>query len=391
MSGRAIATALAVTTLVGLVVFVERHHLFDPARPASTSSAHVTGTPAEVLAQRDESPARVVSQDERLAALRKARVWKAPKQPIATASLAPEAALGIVECRFREVDLHGTTPKFNCVADTGGDFRVKYGMGSEIPAEAAATKLLTILGFGADIVTLVERLRCFGCPPDPFLTTKVADATHTKPLLERVVDKDDFREYEWVATERKFPARPIETKDEEGWAFFELDTIDPASGAPLAHVDALRLLAVFLAHWDNKAANQRLVCLTKDWPEGTPCRDPFLMLQDVGATFGPKKANLDGWRAAAVWEDRASCTVSMRDHPYGGSTFKSRRISEGGRRFLADLLTQLTDRQMAELFAGARFDERRNILKDSRPVSDWVRVFKAKVEAIATAGPCPQE
>ena len=54
-------------------------------------------------------------------------------------------------------------------------------------------------------------------------------------------------------------------------------------GAPRAHVDALRLLAVFLAHWDNKAENQRLVCLSPTWTKGKPCPQPFLMLQDLGS------------------------------------------------------------------------------------------------------------
>src|SRR5206468_4506725 len=44
---------------------------------------------------------------------------------------------------------------------------------------------------------------------------------------------------------------------EPGWAWWELKD----SEAPRADLDALRLLAVFLAHWDNKAGNQRLVCL----------------------------------------------------------------------------------------------------------------------------------
>ena len=108
------------------------------------------------------------------------------------------------------------------------------------------------------------------------MTTKVVEATGTQPLYERVADDDDYEEFEWVAVEQKFAARPIETEKEKGWAFFELDAVDPSKGgAPRAHVDALRLLAVFLAHWDNKPENQRLVCLSKTWPEGTTCREPF--------------------------------------------------------------------------------------------------------------------
>ena len=78
-------------------------------------------------------------------------------------------------------------------------------------------------------------------------------------------------------------------------------------GAPRAHVDALRLLSVFLAHWDNKSENQRLVCLSeKDWPDGGTCRAPLAMLQDIGAAFGPKKVDLEGWTKAPIWANRAA-------------------------------------------------------------------------------------
>ena len=57
----------------------------------------------------------------------------------------------------------------------------------------------------------------------------------------------------------------------EGVGVLRARSVDPSKGgAPRAHVDALRLLAVFLAHWDNKAENQRLVCLSETWPQGTP-------------------------------------------------------------------------------------------------------------------------
>ena len=109
------------------------------------------------------------------------------------------------------------------------------------------------------------------------------------------------------------PARAIETEALEGWAFHELDQIDEAKGgAPRAHVDALRLMAVFIAHWDNKSENQRLVCLSQqDWPEGRRCEKPFAMLQDVGGAFGPRKVDLGGWQSAPIWGNRETC---VRDH-----------------------------------------------------------------------------
>jgi hypothetical protein len=348
------------------------------APPAESASLDVEG-----------KTSRSVTAEERADAIARAHAWRAPATPIARASLRPDV-VSQMDCRFTIADLGGTTPKFHCLLDTGSEVRAKYGRGGEIPAEAAATRLLSVLGFGADAVTLVERLRCYGCPSEPFVTTKIVDRTGTRGIYERVVGFTRYEEFEWVAVEEKFTGRAIEGEDTEGWGFFELDFVDPSKGgAPRAHVDALRLMAVFLAHWDNKADNQRLVCLSDPWQAGAPCGEPFLLLQDVGATFGPNKVDLDAWERAPLWEDRATCTTSMRHLPYKGGTFRATRISDGGRQFLAMLLGQLTDAQLNDLFTGARFDKPRNPLNQSKPVSEWVRVFRSRVKAISEGPPCP--
>ena len=229
-----------------------------------------------------------------------------------------------------------------------------------------------------------------GCPNEPFVTAKVVGATRTQPLYERVADEESYEEFAWAGVEQKFAARPIESESQKGWAFFELDSVDPSKGgAPRAHVDALRLLAMFLAHWDNKAENQRLVCLSETWPEGMPCPEPFLILQDLGSTFGPKRVDLDAWKASKIWEDRRACKLSMEELPYGGGTFGPTRVSERGRRFLAKLLEQLSDAQLADLFSGARFDKPRSPLKGTTSIQEWVRVFKSRVQTISEGPPCP--
>ena len=170
---------------------------------------------------------------------------------------------------------------------------------------------------------------------------------------------------------------------------FELDTVDERrGGAPRAHVDALRLIAVLLAHWDNKSENQRLVCLDKD-SEGDACARPFLLLQDVGATFGPTKMDLDAWQKVPMWGDRAACTVTMKQLPFDGATFGTATITERGRRFAADLLSQLSDAQLTELFESARFSEKRGLFSPVYAVADWVRAFRVKAKAISDGPPCP--
>jgi hypothetical protein len=68
-------------------------------------------------------------------------------------------------------------------------------------------------------------------------------------------------------------------------------------------------------------------------------------------------------------------------------TLDNPRIGEAGRRFLADLLLQLSDRQIHDIFVAARVDRREQKIhtpQGDRPVSfdDWVRVFKRKRDEI---------
>ena len=344
--------------------------------------------PAKVL------KSKKVSDTERVDALSRAAVWTAPRTPIAKARLDSDPQQPqMIECVFAVEEVGGTAPKFDCTLENGDKIRVKYGRTPEIPSEVAAARLLHALGFGADDVMLVPKLRCFGCPAEPFVTMRTLGLAGAHELYGKVMNKDSYKDFEWVAVERKHWGRPIETREIEGWAFFELDLIDEKKGgAPKSHVDALRLLAVMIAHWDNKSENQRLVCISeKDWPDGGKCSRPLAMLQDVGSSFGPRKVDLPKWEQTPIWADRATCTATMDSLPYKGATFKPVKISEGGRKHLASLLQQLTDQQITALFGGARFDQSKGFVGfTATPVPEWARVFKKKVREIADGPACPQ-
>ena len=340
------------------------------------------------------SKSKTVSSAERLDALSRATVWQQPP-PIARARLAPDPKQPReVSCTFEISQLNGTAPKFDCRLPDGDKIRVKYGRSPEIPSEVASTRLLHTLGFAADNMALVEKVRCFGCPAEPFMTMKTLGFAGVEKLYGKVMDPKEFKDFEWAAVERKHPGRAIETEEVEGWAFFELDLIDPKKGgAPRAHVDALRLLAVFIAHWDNKSENQRLMCLSeKEWPEGGKCSRPLAMLQDVGAAWGPRKVDIEEWSKAPIWTDRATCTTSMDALPYHGATFKPVKISEAGRRHLAGLLSQLSAEQVDDLFRSARFDHATGLFGGVKatPIEQWVKAFDVKVRQITDGPPCPQ-
>ena len=372
----ATAVMLALASAVGWLFYVRAQPVGAPP-PEPERAGHGAMT-------------RQLSTEDRVDAIARAQVWHEPRTEISNAFLEPDPIIDVLSCRFRLTHLGGTTPKFDCALDDGELVRVKYGNGPEIPGEAAATRLLRALGFGSDQITLVERLRCYGCPVEPFTIVKAVQLASAQSLYASAVNYNDHRDFEWVAIERKFDAWPIETATQEGWAMPELDRIDARrGGAPRAHVDALRLLAVFLAHWDNKADNQRLVCETPGWREGTPCPAPLMLLQDVGATFGPRKVNLRGWRNSRIWADRSTCLVTMRHMPYSGATFQDVRIGEEGRRFLVERLAQLSDDQIARLFEGARFDRKRGLFSDVRPIDAWVEAFRIRRAMISEGPPCP--
>jgi hypothetical protein len=290
----------------------------------------------------------------------------------------------IPTCRFARTPLSGTSAKFDCVFDGGDVVKVKYGRNPEIHAEVAATRLLQRLGYPADSVTIVHRLRCYGCPRFPFEAMYFEDRFGL-PLVPLEGD-EGYTDFDWVAVERKFPAHPIETETQKGWAWWELEK----SLAPRADIDALRLTAVFLAHWDNKDVNQRLVCLDGPPPgPNAPCERPLAMIQDLGATFGPSKVNLARWRAMPIWRDRHACTVSMAALPFQGASFPDGQISEGGRAKLASRLTTITDDDVERLFADARFPQFQVGTDDTGDLKAWAAAFRHRADEITTAR-CPE-
>jgi hypothetical protein len=289
-------------------------------------------------------------------------------------------------CRYLPDQPSGTSAKFNCVLDGGEILKVKYGRNSEIHAETAATRLLALLGYAADDVRIVPRVRCYGCPRFPFLTTQLLSIARLPTLIGPRGYDDRYTDFEWPAVERRFDAPAIETPTTNGWAWFELKS----SQAPHADLDALRLLAVFLAHWDNKSENQRLVCLD-DLPAqpDQPCAQPLLMMQDLGATFGPSKVNIAAWRDMPVWVDPQICSVSMKPLPYHGATFPDARISEAGRAQLAQALSSLSRDQIEAVFTDARFPDFQSGTDDARDLQAWVSAFERRVDQIVNSEPCP--
>jgi hypothetical protein len=325
-------------------------------------------------------------------ALRRAQVRLPLPVPLSEADLSrtPPGPGGfgeadVIECRFLLKPSEGFSPKFQCVAAGGDIVRVKYGRKNpEVYGEVAATRLLAALGYGADRMYVVGKVRCFGCPSFPYPKVGVLDAL--------LMDYGKVREFETAVIERRLAGKEIRGTVLRGWGFDELERIDPGvGGAPRAEVDAFRLLAAFLANWDSKPSNQRLVCLPGGEPSrpDEPCRLPLALMQDVGRAFGPRHMDLGRWSSTPVWADPATCLLSMKGMPHDGATFRDVHIGEAGRRLLADLLGSLREDQVRGLFTGARFPEYLRQSEPGRDPDNWVRAFQARVRQIADRPPCP--
>jgi hypothetical protein len=324
-----------------------------------------------------------LSRTDRLNVIRHAQVWMPTDVSSADIKAGPQDVKGFapeqtVTCEYALKKVT-STPKFYCEVDAGPPpdvVKVKYNeTNGEVYGEVAATRLLWALGFGADRMYPVKVL-CRGCSVDPI-------KDQNKRPGERLFDP--------AAIERQMPGKVIESSADSGWSWEELSNVDQTNGgAPLAQRDALKLLAVFLQHTDSKAPQQRLVCLDTvkgQSSSGGECAHAFMMLNDVGRTFGkanvfnkdmPGSVDLKAWSSMSIWKDKTGCVANMPRSMTG--SLENPRIGEEGRQFLAGLLSQMSDTQIHDLFEVSRFTRR----QPETTVDDWVAAFKHKRDEIAT-------
>jgi hypothetical protein len=320
---------------------------------------------------------------ERLALIQRAQVWTPTEVASMNLRTGPQGRGAFtpdqtVSCDYVRDRLAGSTPKFACRLPDGDVVKVKYGaQNGEVEGEVLATRLLWALGFGADRMYPV-RVVCRGCTEDPWRHREKSGESHL---------------FDPAVIERKFEARTIESDGKKGWSWPELDAIDDRQGgATLAQRDALKLLAVFVQHTDSKPEQQRLVCLSKDKEAGGGCRQPFMLLNDVGRTFGqanvynrnnPGSVSFNEWSTTTVWKEASGCVGRLRLSNTG--TLENPSISEAGRAFLATRLVQLSDAQLRDLFDVARVERRSRRPGTAEPpasVEDWVAAFKRKRDEI---------
>ena len=278
-------------------------------------------------------------------------------------------------------ELGGTSPKFECQGQNGETYRIKYGVRAH--TTVAASRLLWALGFGAAISTPVKVI-CASCPPAPWNKPQPiqGEATFKEAVVQKLKDGKEIT---------------ILGKAEVGWSWKkDLPLVsDDAGGATRAQVDALKLIVVLVQQGDSKAAQQKLICRPEDYdPNRDICRKPYMYVYDLGSTFGSDglsvhPLNFEKWKHKSVFTGQASCIGNLRQdvgNGRDGLTFP--KISEDGRLFLADLLSQfISDRsRVVAMFEVAHME-----MADHRhSAEDWADVFTSKAREIINHSPCPK-
>jgi len=353
---------------------------------------------ARALADAAKARLAPVSAADRRDYLKRARIFErvdVAQRDLLTGPHDPYAVAvdDLVPCDFIEpkkerVPTGGTTPKFFCTVrhqHPHVDVKIRYGrQNREIYGEVLGSRLFWALGLAVDRNYPV-RVRCHDCPEDPWRTYRDYPASDPSPRKTRVIED--------AVMQRLYPAAVIETRDDEGWSFGELDLVDEAAGgASRAEVDALRLLAAFVAHGDDKPDNQRLVCPFSAIDAAGHCSEPRLLIADLGSTFGRGTSRVFGlidkdarpsfaaWSSLPMWEDARSC----RAHLTARASASHPVIHESGRRLLAERLSALSDAQIRALFLAARIDRlaETTLGSDDKArlvtVDDWVAAFKRR-------------
>ena len=345
-------------------------------------NAHAQGHSAE------GSGKEFLKSAQRLEVIRRAEVWQPTDVASVDMKAGPKKGAFVpgetVTCDYVKEAFTGATPKFACVIGKDDRVKVRFGVDNgEVYAGVATTRLLWALGFGADALYPVHVV-CRGCP---------------KALHGDAATVAGETRFDVAGIERKMPGVEVESFEGPGWEWPELAFVDPAKGAiQQMHRDALTLLAVFLQHSDNKFNQQRLLCLGEHTANHklATCAEPFMMIHDVGQTFGRANlfnrssvgsVNLDMWAHTPVWKDATRCVGNLATAQTG--SLSDPTISEAGRKFLAGLLTQLSDAQLHEVFTVARFaDKPVNGGTGRTTVEAWVDAFKHKRDEI-TSVTCP--
>ena len=280
----------------------------------------------------------------------------------------------------------GTTPKFHCSVagniDEDGDL-IRYKIkphfkgqppdkrNGEIYGEFLSSRFSKALGFFADDEWVAD-LTCNDC--EKSLTKSFQGAS--------------FSPFQPAAGVELPLARGIDVNcnNKDSGSLAETLTNLLQNGAARAEIDAFKLWLAFIDHGDTKTDNHKFACLNSKKNGNTRVCEPgeaVFYVGDMGSTFGfssssEKKARLEAWRSKTPIEVKnGACTATAKSV---GDT----RISEDGRKLLADNLQRLLDAEQQDKTITRVFAVSRNAERD-RPPAEWAAEFVRKARMIIDA------
>ena len=280
----------------------------------------------------------------------------------------------------------GTTPKFHCsvagVTDEDGDL-IRYKIkphfkgqqpdkrNGEIYGEFLSSRFSKALGFFADDAWVAD-VNCPDC----------------KKSLTKDFQGASFSPFQPAAGIELPLARGIDVNcnNKDSASLAETLTKLLQAGAPRAEIDAFKLWLAFIDHGDTKTDNHKLACLNSKKNGNTRVCEPgqaVFYVGDMGSTFGfssasEKKARLDAWRSKKPIEVKdGACTTTAK-------SVGDNRISEDGRKLLADNLQRLLEAEQRDKTITRVFEVSRNAERD-RPPAEWAAEFVRKARMIIDA------
>jgi len=157
-------------------------------------------------------------------------------------------------------------------------------------------------------------------------------------------------------------------------------------GAPRAEIDAFKLWLAFIDHGDTKTDNHKFACLKSNKNGNTRMCEPgeaVFYVSDMGSTFGYSKASENKARLE-VWRKKDPIKVSGGTCKANAKSVGDTKISEAGRKLLADNLQRLLDGETQNQTITRVFAASRNAERD-RPPSEWAAEFVRKAKLIIDA------
>lgn len=280
----------------------------------------------------------------------------------------------------------GTTPKFHCsvagVTDEDGTllrYKIKPHFkgqsadkrNGEIYGEFLSSRFSKALGFFADDEWVAD-VKCPDCQKSLTKSFQGASFTGFEPAagielpLGRGID--------------------VNCNDKDSGSLAESLQKISAIGAR-AEVDAFKIWLAFIDHGDTKTDNHKFACLkSRRNSDNTRVCEPgeaVFYVGDMGSTWGfssssERKARLDTWskKEPIVVKD-GTCTANAKSV---GDT----RVSEAGRKLLADNLQRLLNAEQRNKTITKVFRASRNAERD-RPAEEWSVEFIRKARTIIDA------